>query len=81
MLDWETDESIFRYYISRLRKGMNIPICSLHYRRCTLPLISDLEAIQKHTETINANMIVVDSLGAAAGGERGELKGYELEML
>ena len=81
VLDWETDEPIFRYYISRLQRGMNIPPCSLYYRRCTLPLADDIEAIQKHIEATKAKLIIIDSLGAAAGGERGELKGSESALI
>ena len=71
VLDWETDERIFRYYVSRLQKGMGIPVCSLYYRRCTLPIIEDIEAIRNHVDQTGANLLIIDSLGAAAGGERG----------
>jgi len=81
VLDWETDENIFRYCMSRLQKGMNIPVCSLHYRRCTLPLMDDIEAVQKHIADTGAKLLIIDSLGAAAGGERGELKGSEAALL
>jgi len=81
ILDWESDETIFRYYLSRLQRGMNLPICSLFYRRCNLPLIDDIEAIQKYIESTGAELLVIDSLGAAAGGERGELKGSESALL
>jgi len=81
ILDWETDENIFRYYVSRLQKGMNIPICSIFYRRCALPLIDDIEAIQRHIESTRTKLLIIDSLGAAAGGERGELKGSESALL
>lgn len=79
--DWETDEGIFRYCVSRLQRGMGIPTCSLYYRRCTLPLIDDLEAIGNHVEKVGAKVLIIDSLGAAAGGERGELKGPEAALL
>jgi hypothetical protein len=81
VLDWETDEGIFRYYLSRLQRGMAIPYCSLFYRRCTSPLMDDIEAIQKHIEDTSAELLIIDSLGAAAGGERGELKGSEAALL
>lgn len=81
VLDWETDESIFRYYVSRLQRGMNTPPCSLYYRRCSLPLTDDIEALQRHIEATNAQLLIIDSLGAAAGGERGELKGSESALL
>lgn len=72
--DWETEESIFRYVMSRLQRGMDIPPCSLNYRRCTLPLVEDIEAIQRHIDQTGAKLLIIDSLGAAAGGERDELK-------
>lgn len=81
VLDWETDEGIFRYYLSRLRRGMSIPHCSLFYRRCGSPLVDDIEAVQKHIEDTSAELLIIDSLGAAAGGERGELKGSESALL
>jgi hypothetical protein len=81
VLDWETDERVFRYYVSRLQKGMAIPLCSLFYRRCTLPLMDDIEPIQRHIGETGAELLIIDSLGAAAGGERGELKGSESALL
>ena len=81
VLDWETDTEIFSYYTTRLRKGMGIPTCSIYYRRCTLPLIDDIEPIQAYIEATGADLLVIDSLGAAAGGERGELRGAESALL
>lgn len=81
VLDWETDQAIFRYYMSRLQRGMNVPVCSLFYRRCALPLVDDIEAIQRHIEETGAELLIIDSLGAAAGGERGELRGAESALL
>lgn len=81
VLDWETDKPIFEYCLSRLKNGMQYPMCSLYYRRCTLPLVDDIEPIQKHIEATNAKLLIVDSLGAAAGGERGELKGADSAIL
>lgn len=81
VLDWETDQPIFRYYMSRLQRGMNVPVCSLFYRRCALPLVDDIEAIQRHIEETGAELLIIDSLGAAAGGERGELRGAESALL
>ena len=81
ILDWETDESIFRYYLARLQKGMGLPIVPLFYRRCTLPLNDDIEAIQRYIEKSEAELLVIDSLAAAAGGDRGELKGSESALL
>ena len=81
VLDWETDESIFRYYLSRLKRGMALPQCPIYYRRCTLPLRDDIETIERQMAAVNAKLLIIDSLGAAAGGEHGELKGSEAALL
>lgn len=77
VLDWETSESIFRYYLSRLKKGLNLPTFPLHYRHCRLPLAQDIESIGEYIDNIKADILLIDSLGAAAGGEHGELKSAE----
>ncbi|KKK50552.1 hypothetical protein LCGC14_3123880, partial [marine sediment metagenome] len=77
VLDWETDEATFKYYLSRLKRGMNCPEVALHYRRCRLPIVEELEAIEKYIEEVKADVLIVDSLAAAAGGESGELKGSQ----
>ncbi len=77
VLDWETDEKTFAWYLSRLKRGMDCPTVPLHYRRCSLPLIDELEEIEHYIEKVKADIIIIDSLAAAAGGERGELKGAQ----
>jgi len=74
VLDWETDEKTFAWYLSRMKRGMNMPTVPIYYRRCQLPLVEELEAIQQYIQDINANILIIDSLAAAAGGENGELK-------
>jgi len=81
VLDWETEKTIFQYCMTRLQTGMGIPLCTLYYRRCALPLADDIEPIQKYVEATGAEMLIIDSLGAAAGGERGELKGPESALV
>ncbi len=77
VLDWETDEKIFAWYLSRLKRGMGIPTVPIYYRRCHLPLIEELEEIEHEIDKVKADVIIIDSLAAAAGGERGELKGAQ----
>ena len=79
--DWETDEGVFRYYMARLQKGMDMPPCSLYYRHCTLPLVDDIEAIRKHIDKTKAQLLIIDSLGAAAGANKGALKDPETALL
>jgi hypothetical protein len=69
ILDWETEEAAVKYEAQRLARGMQIPSFPLYYRRCGLPLADDLEQIQERIEKTNAKVIIIDSLGGAAGGE------------
>lgn len=68
-LDWETEWDIIQYYAKRLQIGMGLPTFPVQYRRCALPLVDDLEQIQKHIVNTKAEVIIIDSLGAAAGGD------------
>lgn len=77
VLDYETDKESFNYYLARLKRGNNIPPFSLHYRRCTLPLADDIEEIERLKDRHNIELLIIDSLAAAAGGEDSELKGSQ----
>lgn len=69
ILDWETEWDIVRYEVKRLQLGMSLPDFPVFYRRCNLPLADDIEQIQQHIEKVKAEVLIIDSLGAAAGGE------------
>ena len=69
ILDWETEWDVVRYEIKRLQIGMNLPPFPVYYRRCNLSLADDIEQIQQHIEKIGAEVLIIDSLGAASGGE------------
>ena len=73
--DWETDQGIFAWYLSRLKRGMHIPECSIFYHHCQLSLADELESIERHAREVDAKHLVIDSLAAAAGGNSDELKG------
>ena len=75
VLDWETNQDTFSYYINCLRRGMDLPLCSIFYRHCSLPLAHDVDTIQQYLDDTGAEIAIIDSLSAAAGGEHGELKG------
>lgn len=77
VLDWETDSETFKFYLARLKRGMSIPSFSINYRRCTLPLADDIESIEKQIKDTGAELLIIDSLAAAAGGEDSELKGSQ----
>jgi len=75
VLDWERDKSAFDYYLSRLKRGMNMPAFRLFYRRCNMPLAEDIEPIAQKIEETGASLLIIDSLGRAAGGQDVDLKG------
>jgi len=75
VLDWETDEPTFKWYFGRLAKGMNVAATPISYRHCRLPLAQDIEPIADDIARTNSQLLIIDSLGAAASGEGGELKG------
>ncbi len=68
-LDWEVDYNTLKWQLARLQKGMNLPPVMISYRHCYLPLAKDVEQIQQHIEKSKANLIIIDSLGPACGGE------------
>lgn len=69
ILDWETEGDIVQFYGKLIQEGHNLPAVPILYRRCGLPLADDLEQIQNHIMATKAEAIIIDSLGAAAGGE------------
>jgi len=77
VLDWETDRETFDYYLARIKRGTQAPAFSLNYRHCVLPLAEDLESIERLIERDNIELLIIDSLAAAAGGEDSELKGSQ----
>lgn len=68
-LDWETDESEIRWRMACLRRGMGMLDLSLHYRRCALALADDTERIRQSILDKNISFLIVDSIGAACGGD------------
>lgn len=69
LADWEVTPDIARYNLKRIQEGMGFAPISLYYRRCKLPLMDDIEQIKSHLEKINADVIIIDSLGFAVGGD------------
>jgi len=68
-LDWETDDATIQWQLTCLERGMNLGPLSISYRRCPLPLAQDLDQIQKCIDDAAADVIIIDSLGLACGGE------------
>ena len=68
-LDYETDQDTVRWMLTKLQRGMNLPPLELNYRRCALPLAQDIEEIHQHIRDTRAQVVIIDSLGPACGGE------------
>ena len=71
-LDWETDQETVRYQLTRLQRGMDLGYLSLNYRRCYLPVAQDIQQIRQHIVDTAAQVVIIDSLGLACGGELNE---------
>lgn len=69
LLDYETDDKRVKWRLRCLQLGMELPPVGLQYRRCFMPLAEDLEHIQLAVSETQAEVLIVDSLGAAAGGD------------
>lgn len=67
-LDWETDEEEIDDRMQRLCEGLMITPPDMVYRRCFLPVADDLQSILRFISTRQFDLIVVDSMGLAVGG-------------
>ncbi|HUU63670.1 MAG TPA: AAA family ATPase [Dehalococcoidia bacterium] len=68
-LDFETDKSDIAWRLKCLQRGFNLPDFSIHHRYSTLSLADDIEQIQEIISQKKVKLIIVDSLGAACGGD------------
>lgn len=67
--DYEVGYDIAHWNAQQLQRGMELPPFPLYYRRCSLPLADDVEQLHRHISDIGAEVIIVDSLGPAVGGD------------
>lgn len=69
-LDWETDRWTHAGRLNAICTGARIkerpPV---YYRHMVAPLSESVAAARKEIDRLNAGMVVIDSLGAACGGE------------
>ena len=70
ILDWENNRDLTDYTLSRLVMGETIPYFELPYLSCTLPLADDMERIGQFIVENKIDLLLIDSLGEAAGSER-----------
>lgn len=69
LLDYESDWTTVNWQLKRLQVGLDLPPIEIDYRHCMLPLVDDVEQIQKYIDKTKAEMLIIDSLGLAAGGD------------
>ena len=67
--DYEADGDDIRRQLKGFVVGMGLGFVPLYYRRCTFPVVDDIEAIRNHMEAINAKCLFIDSTSLAAGGD------------
>ncbi len=75
MLDWEVNESLTKYTLSRLISGQTIPWYQLPYLRCKQPLADDIDRIANFLHANNSDVALIDSLGQAAGSDKFDSSG------
>lgn len=69
LLDYESSQQLTTYTGQRIRRGTGLPYFDLAYRHCHLPLADDIEAVAKFITDNSIEILFVDSLGAACGGD------------
>lgn len=69
ILDWETEKNITAWQLKCFQKGMNLPPYSIAYYPCRMPLVEDIARIQELIAERDVEVIIVDSVGAACGGD------------
>ena len=68
-LDWEADEQTIQWLTTMLQRGAGLHPLAICYRHCDIPFAADFEQIRQHIDAVDAKVIIIDSLGLAAGGK------------
>lgn len=67
-LDWENDQRTTDWQKECIVRGMDLGSCEIAYLHCNLPLAKNLAHIQDKINEVYADVIIIDSLGVAVGG-------------
>jgi hypothetical protein len=68
-LDYEATQDADEYEWRRILRGLDMEgALQLKYRACRRPLADDIEAISNHADAVKSDVLLIDSLGPAAGG-------------
>ncbi len=68
-LDYEADIEDIQRQLKAFTEGMELGLCTLEYRRCSLRLSDDLEGIRNYISEMNIGGVIIDSVSLAAGGD------------
>lgn len=69
-LDWESTRQDQADRLGRLERGLGLRSDErVAYRYCTAPLSHDVEQVQEAVLDLGVNLVIIDSLGPAAGGD------------
>lgn len=81
LLDWESTPELTQYTVSRLVSGGTVPSFKLPYLRCEQSLADDIERIGSWIANNKIELILIDSLGQAAGTDRFDSSGKSGALL
>lgn len=68
-LDYEADPDDLRRQFTSLVTNLKLGYAQFYYRRCSLPLVEDIESIREHMSRVKADCIIIDSASLAAGDD------------
>lgn len=68
-LDWETDAATIIWQTKMLSNSIDGVTLAVDYRRCAAPLADDLPRLQEYIADTGAQVVLIDSLGPACGGD------------
>jgi len=72
-LDYETSGEEMRERVEMIEAGLGEPTCAhIEYRFCVHPLASEIEEIQRLVAEHEIDLVIIDSMGVALGGEKGD---------
>ena len=67
-LDWENDKQTVGWQVQCLLNGLGLGGFELAYLHCSQPLIKCLPQIQQKINEVGADVVIIDSLALAVGG-------------
>lgn len=73
-MDWESNTADLNDRLSALAKGIGIPNAEVYYRNSYLPLVEDINEIQRIVAENEIGFVVVDAKAASIGGMINEAK-------